>query len=128
MTNEMLFYNAPVDIGEGTAMAETRDYHFLLTEEKKKPQVTETWESERSTTDDDDFTGWDSEIHSGLSQVPHFGTVVTHQNVWIKKRSKTKRDADVIKTVIPNPIPKTWARRIEPLWLGPTEEEELNTK
>ena len=127
MNKGVLFHHVAVDIGGGVAIPETRDYEHLVTQEKKKIPDNDVCESAKSTTDEDDYTGWDSEIQSGYSQVPYFGTVLTHHNFWVKKRSKTSKTPDVVITRIPSPIPRTWAKKIEPLW-QPGEEEEKNTK
>lgn len=126
LTTRMLFHNTSTCIGSARAIPQAEEYELLMTKERetRKPVFDEgVCESARSTTDDEDFEGWDTELRSGVSQVPYFGNVVTHQNFWVKKRSKRTMKGDVLKTVIPNPIPRTWARRIKPLYVTGEEEE-----
>ena len=115
----MMFLAAPTPIVGGMAMPSVRDIRQLEQIEEAFPES-----SGESTSDDDE---WETEIRRAKSLLDDWGEVITYHNFWIQKKTKPKKEKEYTRTVIPYPVPRTYAFTIRPC-LDTTDEEEQATR
>ena len=109
----MIYSHVPTRILSGRAMLRQRDHNALIALEEKRSDCT-LCETDVSTTDEDDFTGWAPELQRVCEDSISFGRVTTHQERFVKKKWKRKENRECTRTVIPAPIPQGWAHVISP--------------